>query len=385
MRYETLMPTATTAIDAMPSDLVENDEARLDSDHLDKATQRTAIIVTLVFWTMHVVVATVRSYLDGHPDLAYYALIRTGVALIGIAFCFLIHLAIKALGKKPFWMRALALAVLAPIAGDATAWVLTLVLDWLQPHDWPAPSPGATLQAVFQWIWFFLAWSAFYLALRYSFEVKTIERRARVIQSLAHSAKLRALRNQINPHFMFNTLNSISSLILDNKPKAAEAMVTHLSDFLRMSLTLDPLESIRLSDEVRMQELYLKVERTRFPDLSAEIVVPEALADALVPPLILQPMVENSVKYGVAGSKRTAHISIAASRDDRRLILRVTDNGLDGCSKSGAGVGLKNVRERLAGLFGDDFSFAAGRASDGGFAVTLSFPLRFAPCDQSGS
>ena len=130
----------------------------------------------------------------------------------------------------------------------------------------------------------------------------------------AQEAQLRALRYQINPHFLFNTLNSLSSLILSKQTDTAERMLMNLSTFFRATLSADPTADVSLDEEIKLQRLYLDIEQIRFPDrLSVEVDVPDALLAARVPVLILQPIVENAVKYGVAKSKQ------AGDGPDQRL------------------------------------------------------------------
>ena len=361
-------------------DLVAGPLPELDSARLDPATRRVAIAMTAFFWLANIGVQMLRSWLDGHNGLDDLLLARTVTALGGVALFYGIHLVIVALGHRSFAVRATVLVVVVPIAADLCAWISYFAMDWLTTPlaaSAASPSSSATIQAVLYWVWFFLAWSALYLALRYSSEVKASERRARVIQSLAHGAQLRALQNQINPHFMFNTLNSISALMLDGKVAEAEAMLRKLSEFLRATLSLDALSDISLDQELKIQQTYLGIERARFPDMAVEVDCPAALGDALVPALISQPIVENAVKYGVAASLKPTRIAISAHDAMGRLVIAV-ENDVMGGEKSppgGLGVGLRNVRDRLRSRFGERHGFTAGPKPEGGYRVELSLPL----------
>jgi len=219
------------------------------------------------------------------------------------------------------------------------------------------------------------------LALIYSEEAREQERRAAAIQAHAHAAQLRALRFQVNPHFLFNTLNSIAALIVDKHNGQAEQMVTRLAAFFRSNLSADPLEDVRLSEEMAAQRLYLDIEQVRFPDLSVEIDVPDELTGALVPSLILQPLIENAVKHGIATNANPAKIKLSASSDGDWLVLDISDDGLCASDKSrrGNGIGLANVHERLLRRFGDCCKFEAGRTMPRGFHVHMKMPLSFAP------
>jgi LytS/YehU family sensor histidine kinase len=225
---------------------------------------------------------------------------------------------------------------------------------------------------------FFASWAALYLALCYAAELGAVERRAAQLQAAAQAAELRALRYQVNPHFLFNTLNSLSSLVMTGKKAAAEQMILNLATFFRTSLTGDPTEDVPLADEIQLQRLYLDIETVRFPDrLVVAIDLPDALRGACVPGLILQPLVENAVKYGVSRSRRPVTIRIRASAINDRLQLTVDDDGEPAGEPevAGTGVGLRNVRDRLAARDGDAGQSVWAPGPDGGFTVTLALPL----------
>jgi LytS/YehU family sensor histidine kinase len=226
---------------------------------------------------------------------------------------------------------------------------------------------------------FFAAWGALFLALSYAAAVRLAEREAASYRAAARDAELKALRYQVNPHFLFNTLNSLSTLVLKDHRDDAEAMILNLSTFFRTSLTADPTEDVVLAEEIRLQRLYLDIEAVRFPErLNVVIEVPPQLGDARVPCLILQPLVENSIKYGVSRARRPVTIKISAREDSHGLVLSVEDDGEplgDDAKLHGAGVGLKNVTDRLKARFGDDAACRYGPLANGGFGVTLFMPL----------
>jgi hypothetical protein len=224
---------------------------------------------------------------------------------------------------------------------------------------------------------FFLAWAALYLALCAGAEMGALERRTAELRAAAQSAELRALRYQVNPHFLFNTLNSLSSLVMTGKRDEAERMIINLSTFFRTSLTGDPTEDVPLSEEILLQRLYLDIETVRFPErLVTDINVPELLRNACVPGLILQPLVENAVKYGVSRARRPITIRIRASAEAGNLLLSVEDDGDPTNGEGGGtGVGLRNVRDRLAARFGEAARCHWGPRAGGGFAVRMTMPL----------
>lgn len=226
---------------------------------------------------------------------------------------------------------------------------------------------------------FFAAWGALFLALSYASAVRAAEREAASYRAAAREAELRALRYQVNPHFLFNTLNSLSTLILKDHRDEAEKMVLNLSTFFRTSLTADPTEDVVLAEEIRLQRLYLDIEAVRFPErLIVEIHVPQELSNACVPCLILQPLVENAIKYGVSRAKRPVTVRITARQDSHGLVLSVEDDGEplgDDQKLHGTGVGLRNVSDRLQARFGEEAACRYGPLANGGFGVTLFMPL----------
>ncbi|HEX6375750.1 MAG TPA: histidine kinase [Allosphingosinicella sp.] len=229
------------------------------------------------------------------------------------------------------------------------------------------------------WYFFFAAWASFYIAISSAARLRAAERRAAGAERDAQAAQLRALRYQVNPHFLFNTLNSLSSLVMARREEEAEAMIVNLSTFFRSSLTLDPSEDISLAQEIEFQQLYLDIEKLRFPRrLDVNIDVPAALGGARVPPLILQPLVENAIKHGVARTAEPVRLTIAAREEDGQLVLTVeNDRGPAEPAKGepGTGVGLINVCERLAARFGGEASCEHGPLPGGGWRVTLIMPV----------
>lgn len=222
-----------------------------------------------------------------------------------------------------------------------------------------------------------LAWAALYLALGNAAQVQAAERREGEFKRAAKAAELRSLRYQVNPHFLFNTLNSLSALVMSGRAEEAERMIQTMSSFYRNSLAGDPTADVPLADEIALQRHYLDIEAVRFPErLRAEFAVPDDVASACVPGMILQPLVENSVKYGVSATSRPVTIRIAARQEAGHLILTISDDGPgkpDGVD--GTGIGLANVRDRLAARFGKEASVESGPLPGGGYATTLKIPV----------
>ncbi len=223
-----------------------------------------------------------------------------------------------------------------------------------------------------------LAWAALYFAMVAAEQARASERREGEYRRAAKAAELRSLRYQVNPHFLFNTLNSLSALVMTGKGQAAETMIQTLSAFYRRSLAEDPTGESLLEQEVALQRAYLDIETVRFPDrLKTRISVPEVLEDTIVPGMILQPLVENAVKYAVARTSKPVTVSIAAQEDFGRLVIEVSDDGLGAPSgdKTGFGIGLANVRDRLEARYGNEASLVAGPAPGGGWRAVLRMPL----------
>ncbi len=223
-----------------------------------------------------------------------------------------------------------------------------------------------------------LAWAALYFAMVTAEQARASERREGEYRRAAKAAELRSLRYQVNPHFLFNTLNSLSALVMTGKGQAAETMIQTLSAFYRRSLAEDPTGESALDQEVALQRAYLAIETVRFPDrLVTRIDVPASLEDAVVPGMILQPLVENAVKYAVAPTRRPVTVAIAAREEDGQLVIEVSDDGPGSpkVGKAGFGIGLANVRDRLEARYGSDASLAAGPVTGGGWRVVLRLPL----------
>src|SRR5436309_11073859 len=193
-------------------------------------------------------------------------------------------------------------------------------------------------------------------------------------------ARLRALKMQLHPHFLFITLHSISSLVLEDPPKA-NSMIARLGDFLRLTLDHSDEQLVTLKEETEFVRCYLEIEQVRFGDrLAVEFKIEPATLVAEVPHLILQPVVENAIQHAIAPHAVPGRIEITASRRDDSLRLEVTDTGpglaATGNGNEGRRVGLSNVRARLEQLFGSTFSLEMTNGSSRGLTVTIEIPFR---------
>jgi len=197
---------------------------------------------------------------------------------------------------------------------------------------------------------------------------------ARLTAQLAQ-AQLQALKMQIHPHFLFNTFNSIAAL-LHKDVEAADRMIARLGDFLRLTLKSSDAQTVDFEQELEFLKCYLDIEHIRFQDrLTIDLDIDNDALKATVPNLILQPIVENAVRHGVARQTHPGHITIRAHRDGERLIMTVEDNGPGlKVNSNGSGIGISNTRARLEQFYGSDFSFQIANSTERGVSVTLDVP-----------
>ena len=235
---------------------------------------------------------------------------------------------------------------------------------------------GGTLYNAFA----LLAWSVLYVGAKQYQALRDERERALRAETLAHEARLAALRYQLNPHFLFNTLNAISTLVVDGRNGEASRVIARLGDLLRATLDRAEGDTVSLTDELELVRRYLDIEQIRLgPRLTVHIdVAPEAWV-ARVPSLLLQPLVENAIRHGVAVREEGGRVTILASREGATLRLTVADDG-PGLPHSdtgprGAGIGLANTRERLAQLYGGAHRLEIGESDAGGLRVSVVLPF----------
>jgi signal transduction histidine kinase len=217
-------------------------------------------------------------------------------------------------------------------------------------------------------------------AVSYYARYRERERTAAQLETQLAQAQLQALKMQLHPHFLFNTLNGIAGLVRDNKNRAAVDMLAGLSDLLRYTLENAGRQEVPLKEEMDFLELYLGIQLMRFPDrLKVEIEVAPDTLDALVPNLILQPLVENAIRHGVSQRATGGTVGVRARRDDGSLLIEVYDDGpglkTDASTRAGEGVGLANTRARLEQLYGARQSFTLAEREGGGVKAALVIPF----------
>ena len=240
------------------------------------------------------------------------------------------------------------------------------------------------------------AWSALYYAINFFLRVEEQNDQLLRLESQATSAQLAMLRYQLNPHFLFNTLNSISTLVLLKQTEPANAMLSRLSSFLRYTLINEPTGRVTVAQEVETLKLYLDIELMRFEErLRTTFRIDPASEVALLPSLLLQPLVENAIKYAVTPQESGAEITIITQLIGQNLRITVSDTGpgmpggqidgrsdnrisgvsFDGGEPVSTGVGLANIRDRLAQAYGGSHRFETYEPPEGGFAVTIEIPF----------
>lgn len=225
-----------------------------------------------------------------------------------------------------------------------------------------------------------LSWSGLYFGIKYYQMLQGERQKALMASSRAHQAQLKMLRYQLNPHFLFNSLNAISTLIMVKENDVANRMVNKLSHFLRFSLDNDPIKKISLEKEIDALMLYLDIEKVRFDErLDIQVDITPEARQALVPSLLLQPLIENAIKYAIAKVEDVGVLSLTACVTDGQLQITLCDNGPDAPSDPQAlfknsGVGLQNSRERLLALYGKKFRFEMKPNEPQGLCVEIVLP-----------
>jgi two-component system LytT family sensor kinase len=278
-------------------------------------------------------------------------------------------------------LRTMIIGVLASCYVTALALrvVINLAYRYLVEPTWQFKTPFELLGGSLSTTYLLLCWSALYFGIKYYESLQQQRLAALKAAALAQEAQLKMLRYQLNPHFLFNTLNAISTLILDNQTRTANHAVARLSEFLRYTLDQDPMKKVTLRKEMELLDLYLNTERLRFGErLRLEYAIEDGALEALLPSLLLQPLIENAVKHAISQREDGGLIRIEGRTRESMLELAVIDDGpgmRDGALPvDGRGVGLRNTRERLAVLYGAGHRFAVLN-SHPGMRVEIALPL----------
>jgi two-component system, LytTR family, sensor kinase len=382
-----------------------------------------AVKSILGFWLFYALTVVVRAFLGSDP----WTMLENKLLVIGIGILItgVMYLAISAIGANATIRRKAVIAGISATLGSIVMGSAVVATeDWMheskeefrfqaregftvieqgnkikiertaaEPLVLTMPKVGDlgtmhkiryALDASITWLFFYIGWSAFYIAVQAQAQALGAQRRLADAENAAQAAQVRALRYQVNPHFLFNTLNSLSSLVMTGRSDRAETMLLALSTFFRTSLSLDPSADVSLAEEIDLQRLYLDIEMARFPDrLTVEIDVPTELEQARMPALLLQPIVENAIKYGVSKSRKAVVIRIEARHlDNRRMLLEISNklkhggkDELPAATHEGTGLGLANVCQRLEARWGNRASCRYGPMNGGGYKVSLTLPV----------
>jgi two-component system, LytTR family, sensor kinase len=290
----------------------------------------------------------------------------------------------RPVGFRPISRWLIHVIAFAMISAVSAAWEAMLVV-WLRP---PHQGPFHTiwLRTLYDEVALYMSLYAIPLVINYILESKERLVRQQIetarLNEQFSKAQLDALRRQIEPHFLFNALHAIAGLVREGRNDAAVTMIARLSEFLRKVVDTSDRHEVPLGEEVQFLQKYLDIQKVRFADrLQLSVDVPEELRAAQVPSLILQPIVENSIKHGIAKQARGGWIRVTASRSSGRLTLSVYNDGPslpEDSESTQSGIGIANLRSRLRAMFGDAFEFSL-RNHAAGVEVLISVPFREHP------
>ena len=343
------------------------------------ARARQALLFNAAFWFTITVLHNGEAFLGAIRADPTALMLRSGAGVFGFVLSsILVAVALRSSGDdlrlrlRPVFVAAVMLAIVFS-ALDYVFWYVILDDD-----------PGLSLPVMLALgssyrLVLLLACYGLYSTILYSAELRDRESRLLEARAQAQEAQLRALRYQVNPHLLFNALNALSALVVTGQSRPAREFIDKLARFYRAALAPESTQKVTLAQEIELQAHYLDIERTRFPGrvcLASD--VEPGLDQALVPHLLLQPIVENAVRHGVANTFEPVEIRLSARRDSGALVLSVDNNGprIRADALPGrAGIGLANVRERLRACYGEAGTLDASAPPEGGFRVEMRLPL----------
>ena len=338
-------------------------------------------VFSALFWTsmflMHTLQTTlVEQYTDG-ASIFWRAIFST----FGFVLCLPLGWVLRRTLGWDLRYKAVAVALVCVPVAVTYATLGHLVWFNLLCHSLPYGAlVNIALQSLYNLV-IFLMWSGFCAAILYAARLRERERSLLEARALAHQAELEMLRYQINPHFLFNTLNAVSALVVTGQTQAADQVIAKLARFFRNALSREGAAKVSLGEEIRVQAEYLDIELTRFGNrVRFTTAIADGLDRALVPHLILQPLIENAVKHGVARMSDAVSIQVRAIRRAQSLVLVVQNDAPVHPTirpTAGSRVGLANVGRRLASFYGSDGALAVIERM-GSFTVELSLPLEIA-------
>ena len=359
---------------------------------------KNVLVLTVILWVAQWGILVSRSAAIGQLGGPKGVGIRLATAVLGGLSCWCIHWFLRRSRTAAFKGLILSIAIAVPLSlflglineGGWLFWTnyyrslygvtpeLVAAGNCLDPKS---PCHTFVVESIFTasaFIWVYVAWCALYGGLIIAAELRERDRRLVIAEGAAHQAQLSALRLQLNPHFLFNTLNMLSGLVATGRKALAEDVILNLSQFLRYSLAGESDQLVTLADELEGQRMYLDIERVRFADrLHVLYDVPEECLIASVPSFLLQPLVENSIKYAVLPSESEVHLKISASRSEDLLVVTVANTSPRPrvvTPTSGFGIGISNIRKRLGALFPGRATIESGQTKDGGWINVITLP-----------
>jgi two-component system, LytTR family, sensor kinase len=341
----------------------------------------------LLFWSLHAAGWATYGLTQYSGALLYdkpagYARVIAVSALAGFLLSVPLRYIYRRLWRQPPQIMILGVLASCYVTALPLRSVINLSYKIFVEPDWQARTLFELFGGALSTTYLLLCWSGLYFGIKFYESQRKQEQAMLKAVALAQEAQLKMLRYQLNPHFLFNTLNAISTLILDNQNKKATQAVTRLSEFLRYTLDQDPMKKVTLRQELEALDLYLGTERLRFGErLRLQYAIEDPAMNALVPSLLLQPLLENSLKYAVSAREQGGTVRIEGRARAGWLELSVIDDGpglREGTPVSERrGVGLHNTSERLAVLYGDNHRFSVGNANPG-LRVDMALPLELA-------
>ena len=346
-------------------------------DQLFRDRNRLFWTLNIAGWAGYTLAAWLGALAHEKPESYFAVIVATAVS--GLFLTIPMRWIYRRLWSRSPFSLALGLLITCYVLAFGWRWLQNILYyDWVK-NSWRPEHLADYVSGVMGSFYILLCWSGLYFGIKYYQKLQDQTEQTLKAISAAHQAQLKMLRYQLNPHFLFNTLNAISTLILDGANETANQAVSRLSDFLRYTLDNDPMSRVTLGSELNALDLYLEIEKVRFGDrLIVEKTIDAKARDALVPSLILQPLIENAIKYAISPSEEGGTLRISARVQRNTLILQLSDTGPglgngDGKKKS-TGVGLKNTRERLQQLYGEDQAFTLAPNEPSGLTITINMP-----------
>ena len=317
------------------------------------------------------------------PYMKWRAVLAYRGAFTAVAFVasLVLHVICRSLLKTEASMARIAALVL-PFCAVA-GYVTSVAGIWAESKIAPEPGSWSLWLGAFgggiNAAMVLIAWAALYFGIKHYEQMEAERRRMLAMEASARDAQLRALRYQVQPHFLFNTLNAISTLVVEGNSQSATTMISRLADFFRATLDEDDHETT-LEQEIHLAEQYLAIEKTRLGErLTIDIDVAPAALDVPVPRMLLQPLAENAIRHCIAPRQSGGTLRIRVKRENDRVRLAMADSGNGTSSPRGydkwrSGIGLANTEERLRQTYGDDYLFHVQPSNLGGWEILIDIP-----------